>query len=261
MQLIEVDEDDDNERGLTKEEFKQYRRATGQLIWLNEQTSPDLSFDSLNMSYNNRSAKVKDLKEANKVIKKAKERKRVIKFTKLGSFDDLKILAHTDASYLTMENKTRSVSGKMIFLSNKNERNVSPIYWKSKTIAQVCKSAKSAETRSLDLCADDAIFLARAINEIYTGNKGRRQLKVTIKCDNKGVRDSLNSTHQVEEKMMRPIIENIKNMLTRKEIDRVDWVESKSCHADILTKKGPACVEQVLDIFRTGLNFNYTYTR
>ena len=167
------------------------------------------------MSYNNRKASIKNLKEANKVIKKAQESSSEIIFRPIGKFEDLKILAHTDASYRNVENKTRSVAGRIIYLSDKTENKLSPLGWKSKTIPQVCKSAKAAETRALDMCCDDAIFVARIVNEVYTGQKGNKQIDLTVKCDNKGVKESLESTHQIEEKLMRPLIEHIKGLLSR----------------------------------------------
>ena len=104
-----------------------YRKATGKILWLNEQTRPDLSYDSLLLSYQNKSAKVKDINEANKDVKKAKATECFVKFGRIGSFEDLKILAYTDASYLNMENKTRSTSGEIIFLSNKKKRLLFPL--------------------------------------------------------------------------------------------------------------------------------------
>ena len=80
--------------------------------------------------------------------------------------EKLKILAYCDASYCTVEERTRSVAGKMVFLSNENEKDVNPLYWKSKTIPQVSKSTKSAETRAMDAYADDAVDLARIIKQI-----------------------------------------------------------------------------------------------
>ena len=72
---------------------------------------PDLSFGSLSLSFNNKNAKVQNIFEA----------KKIIKFSKIGTFQDLKILTHTDASYMTMEQKSKSVAGKIIFLSNKDK--------------------------------------------------------------------------------------------------------------------------------------------
>ena len=165
-----------------------------------------------------------------------------------------KILAHTDASYLNIDNKVRSVGGKVVFLSNQEESQISPLYWKGKTIQQVCKSTKDAETRAFDSCADDAWFLAKVVNEIMTGKKGRDHLEVVIKCDNQGVRDSLNTTKQVENKKLRPIVQSIKDMLTRKEINQVDWIPSADCHADILTKKGKGSTDSLMEVLQTGKN-------
>ena len=195
-----------------------------------------------------------ELKIANKTIKKAKENDSRIKFSPVGPLEKIKVLVYSDASYLTIEGKAKSVAGKLIFLSSEDERVVSPLLWKSKTIPQVCKSAKSAETRAVDSATDDGLFLARSISEIYTGRKGRSQIPMIVKSDSKSLKDSLNSTKQVEEKMMRPVVQHIKDMITRREITSFDWVDSKSCHADILTKKSAGETEKVLNIIKTGKN-------
>ena len=154
----------------------------------------------------------------------------------MGNFNDLKILTHTDASHLTMEQKSRSVAGKIIFLSNKSETIVSPLHWKSKTIAQACTSAKAAETRAAYNSCDDTVGLARALMELYTGQRGEKQAETTIKCDSLSLNDTLFSTKQIEEKMLRPTILAMKQMLIRKQIGRFDWVESFDCFADVLSK-------------------------
>ena len=122
----------------------------------------------------------------------------------------------------------------------------------------MCKSAKSAETRAVDLSSDDGIFLAMSISEIYTGKKGKDQLPMVVKCDSQSLIDSLNSTKQVEEKLMRNIVQHLKDLITRKQILRVDWVDTNNCHADILTKKGARGCDKVLTILKTGRNMYTT---
>ena len=178
---------DDNERPLARPEFREFRKLTGQVLWVASQTRPDLAYDSLDMSYHNKDAKIKDVKNANKNIKKAKASESCIKFSRIGHQRDLKVLTYSDASYLTIENKTKSVGGKIIFLSSQDEQNLSPLTWKAKTIPQVCKSAKSAETRAVDLSSDDGIFLAMSISEIYTRKKGKDQLPMVVKCDSQSL--------------------------------------------------------------------------
>ena len=123
-------------------------------------------------------------------------------------------MTHTDASHMTIEQKTKSVSGRVIFLSNKDETKVSPLHWKSKTIVQACTSSKAAETRAAYMACDDTIGLARALMEIYTGKKGEKQVETTLKSDSKSLQDTLFSTKQIEEKMLRPTILAMKQMMT-----------------------------------------------
>ena len=197
------------------------------------------------------------MKEANKIVKQAKNERSQIKFGRIGKIEELKILAYSDAAHLNADDKCRGTSGRIIYLSNEDETRVSPLAWKSKTIPQVCKSAKAAETRALDICADEAIFVARVLNEIMTGKKGQtkeKQMRVTIKCDNMGLKQTLHSTHQIEEKMLRPIVQNIKDLLTKGFIESITWVPTEECQADLMTKKGSKCKEKVTEIIQTGDN-------
>ena len=141
LELIDVLEGDD-EKSLTKEEFRQFRGASGKLQWMAEMTRPDLSYDCLDMSCHGKDATETDLKTMDKVINTAKALKSTVKYSHIGKLDDLKILAVTDAAYLKLEQKTRSVMGRIIFLSNKEETKVVPLMWKSKCIPMVCKSGK-----------------------------------------------------------------------------------------------------------------------
>ena len=161
-----------------------------------------------------------------------------MKFSHIGGFKDLKILTYTDASHLTVEEKSKGVAGKIIFLSNKEETRVSPLHWKAKPITQACTSAKAAETRAAYFSCDDTIGLARAVKEVYTGIRGERQNETTLKSDSQSLEDTLFSTKQIEEKILRPTILAMKQMMTRKQIGRFDWVESADCLADIFTEKG-----------------------
>ena len=61
------------------------------------------------------------MKEANKIVKQAKNEKSQIKFGRIGEFEDLKILAYSDAAHLNADNKCRGTAGRIIYLSNANE--------------------------------------------------------------------------------------------------------------------------------------------
>ena len=56
--------------------------------------------------------------------------------------------------------------------------------------------------------------------------------------DNKSVEVNLRSTSSVEDKRLRRDLSLIKQMIERKEVEAVQWVEGQYQLADSLTKKG-----------------------
>ena len=250
-QVSIADENENVDKLLTKDEFKSFRGASGKLQWLAEMTRPDLTYDCLEMSSHGKDATKKELKAINKVMKKAKEHESLIRYSKVGEFEDLKILAVTDGAYLKLEQKTKSIMGRFLFLSNKEETKVVPLMWKSKSIPTVCKSAKDAETRAADKTIEDAIYVARCIREIYTGERGEAQIQVDVVTDSQPLIDSVNSSKQVENKLLRPIIKFMKQMLDAKMISSMRWCDTKVCVADMLTKSGSPLTKPVMNILRS----------
>lgn len=239
-----------NER-LSNQKFKEYRALTGQLSWAAENTRPDISFDARELSTKNKDATYEDLKYANKVLKKAQFEKDVtLKFSKLGDMKDLRIVAYTDSSYINAENKEKSVGGRVVVLSNTHGE-CNPIAWKSKTIQQVRKSVKSAETRSLERGLEDAIYLGRMIKEIYSGKVSEEQIPVEVKIDSKTLYDSLNSSKQVDEKTIRHLVSWIKQQIEEKAVQSIDWVRTEEQLADVFTKKN-AKTDAILSVIAEG---------
>ena len=105
------------EEPLTKTELKLYRKYTGKVNWLAENTQPDLSVWALNMSKRNTKANIGDLKKVNQIVKKVNIRQSKIKFSKVGRKEDLIIHAVGDASY---KSDGPSIGGCLIMLGNKN---------------------------------------------------------------------------------------------------------------------------------------------
>ena len=187
----------DNE-DLNKTEFKAYRGLTGQLNWVAKSSRPDRAFDTRHLATRNKNAKIADIKNANKILKKAQFEHVKVKYSKLGPWRDLKILTYTDSSFKNSEDMVKSVGGRVSFLAN-SQGMVSPLNWKSKTIQQVCKSVKSTETRSLEQGLEDSIYTSRIISEILTGKTGNH-IPVEHRIDSKTLRDSIFLTKPIEEK-------------------------------------------------------------
>ena len=70
IQIWKADKNED----LTKQEIKEYRKVTGKLSWLSNSTRPDMSFIALAMSKKHNSAKISDLRNVSRILKKIKER-------------------------------------------------------------------------------------------------------------------------------------------------------------------------------------------
>ena len=182
----------------------------------------------------NKNATMADVNKINKIVKKAKRKQSSVTFSRIGDFPDLKILGFGDASYRRMDDKNKSVEGRVILLSN--GRKASPLLWKSRKIPQVCDSTKTAETRAADKLIDDSIYLARMLNEIYSGEKSMKQIPVVIYSDSEPLIESIHSTKPVERKTIRHVIQGMKDNLSRGEVKEFRWVDTKMMLADILTK-------------------------
>ena len=243
------------DRLLTSAEMKVLRARVGEVLWLSLITRPDLSFDINKLSAEIPNARVKTLIDMNRIIKKAKNKKQVITFSRLGKIEEIVVRVYTDASYNNQDDQVRSTAGKVILLEHPESEKGCAISWKTKKIQRVCRSVKSAETRALDEGLDEAVHVARIVKEIYNGKidlKQPDQLPVLAKTDSKSVWENLNNTRQCEEKILRNTIAGIKELLELGVVRQVDWVPTNLQLADCLTKTClPVKSERLLDVIST----------
>ena len=162
---------------------------TGKLNWLANSTCPDLSYTTLAMSKKNNSAQIKDLRDISRVIKKAKERSSKMKFSRIGSKEDLMIVGIGDASF---KSDDKAIGGVLLFLTNTSMTRAAPIYWKSKTISRVCYSSKDVETINISKMMDDAVYAARQVETLYFGDY-RKRIKVRLFTDSEATLESIAS--------------------------------------------------------------------
>ena len=222
------------------EEKKEIRRVVGELLWVSLMTRPDLSFEVNSLSSNITKANIKDLKDARRLVEKAKSEPISLNFTRLGSKDKLKIRMFSDASFSNQDNKLRSTEGRVVLLENEASGKSNLFSWKTKKISRICRSVKGAETRALENGLDDAIHFARMVREIYDGHinlKDPKQINVEALTDNKGLWDNLHNSRQCDEKMLRNSVALMKEMMDNKEVKKIDWVDTTKMLADILTKR------------------------
>ena len=231
----------DNDKELTAKEIKVLRGKIGEILWISLMTRPDLAFDINRIASEVPKATVETLKDMNAIIRMAKGKNQVLRFTKLGNFSDLVVKVYTDASYNNQDGKTRSTEGRVVLLENPRTGLANVVSWKVKKIPRVCRSVKSAETRALEDGLDDAVHTARLISETYKGMINLRepmQIPVIAKTDSKSLWESVHNSRQCEEKLLRNTIAGIKQLIELKMLDSLEWVSTNDQLADCLTKKG-----------------------
>ena len=133
-------------------------------------TRPDLCFEVNRLSTNISIISIRELKDAKRLVKKAKAEPISLRFTKIGCMKDLRIQLYTDASFNNQDAKIRSTEGRVILLQNKKTLKANAFSWKTKKIARICRSVKGAETRALENGLDEAVHFSRMVREIFDGD-------------------------------------------------------------------------------------------
>ena len=82
--------------------------------------------------------------------------------------------------------------------------------------------------------AETSVYISHILSDLL----GTPQLDIHCFVDNKSLVDSLYSSHQVEEKRLRIDLAVLDNMMEKKEITDVQWVETNLQLANCLTKRG-----------------------
>ena len=215
---------------LNDEEVHKFRSVIGQLNWIGTQTRPDISYDVCSLSTMLNKCTVGDMIDANKVVKRVKtdQVRIVIPTLKNG----LNLICYSDASFANL-NDYGSQGGFIIFLAD-NEGNRCPVLWKSKKIRRIVKSTLAAETMALLEVAESAYYVRKIIEDIGI----IEEIPIYCYVDNKSLVEALRSLKKVDDKYLRINIACLKDMLERSDINKVEWVDTKSQLANCLTKKG-----------------------
>ena len=219
---------------LTEAELSELRRLVGSLNWVVRATRPDLSFDLIDLSTKFKTGKVEDLLRARKIIMNLKTASCKIFFPKL-DLSSLCFLVFTDASFANINDGQGSVGGQLVFLRDKSN-NACLVDWNAGKVKRIVRSTLAAESLSLVSGLENCIYHRMLLSELI----GRKPEKIQVKAiiDNKSCVEALRSSSQVDDKRLRIEIGSVKEMLQRRIIEEVSWVDGSEQLADVLTKKG-----------------------
>ena len=199
---------------LNSDEEHILRKVIGQANWLASQTRPDISFDVLNLSCDiNKNPVVSHLIEANKMILKIKNKESKLVFPNLGTVDDLKIVAFTDA-YANLPDGTSSAGGYVILLVGLNNH-ANTLSWASNKIKCIVKGTTAPEALSLVNDLEEAVYLQTIICNMF--NIHAREIPIEAIIDNKNLHSVIYSTKLISEKRLGIDIATIKEMLSQGE--------------------------------------------
>ena len=217
---------------LSEKERSEFKGLVGQLSWIAVNTRPDIAFDVCELSVAIKNATIMDLLRLNKVVERVTKDSVKVVFPKIKSLDTCHLECYTDAAFANLPN-SGSQGGLIVFLRDESGQRC-PIYWQSRKLKRVVKSTLAAETLALVEGAEVSFYIASILKEMT------RTKEIPIKCkvDNKSLVDALSSSKQVDDKRLRIDIAVLDDMLERKEINQVSWVDTKCQLADCLTKRG-----------------------
>ena len=236
-----------NEEELNKKEKRMLRGAVGQLNWIAFQTRPDMAFDACNTAVSLKNATFKDVKNANKSIRKAKTNEVKIEFKNIGDLKKGEIICYTDASFRNLKGES-SQGGHIIFL--KGSKTFSPITWQSKKIKRIVKSTLASEALALDDAADSCFYLKTLLQEITGQNSG---FPITLKTDSRNLYDAVHSTKTLEDRRLKIDICSLRQKLAKGEIQTIEWIRKDYQLADCLTKL-EAPTSKLIEVLRGSLH-------
>ena len=230
---------------LSEEERRVLKGFAGQLAWAANLSHPEICYAVRMASQNLETSTVGDVLTANKILRRLQNNMHQnISFVGLKDLRTCKIVVYCDASHSKKDDNV-SQEGHVIFLVDQ-WGNANVLRWCSKKVSRVVKSTIAAECLALLNAVETGYYLKKLIEDIMGFDN---DLKVVCFCDNKSIVDNLHSTHIVSDFRLRIDVAVVKDMICRKELNKVMWIETKNQLADCFTKLQPG--NNLLEVLRT----------
>ena len=248
LELMTPERAKQGDDSLTDIEKSQMRQIAGKVGWLGRGCRPDLVFPQVEMSTKFLNGTVQDLKQAIKVVRRAKEGANFFVVRDLGPVVNWTVELSTDASLSNLNEGVNSTGAYVVLIKN-NTGDCAPIYWASNKLRRVVDNTLAAECLSLVEGMKEATYIREVIEE--THNLKEKTVPVHAIVDNRSTVDAVHSTTQVTDKKLRRDVGNLKQQLRTGELSSVTWCPGKDQLADCLTKRGAPAWE-LLRVLQTG---------
>ena len=215
---------------VTPEERSSIKSACGKLLWVANNTRPDLSYDTCQMCCLGKSAVVGDISKINKLIRRAKQDSVKVKYPGLGDPNQWTVTVYCDASFANLPDGS-SQGGFIVFLTSPKNK-AAPMLWQSKKLQRITRSTLTSETVSMVEAVDAAFLLKKQVEEVL-GVKPH----IVVHTDNKSLYETVHTSKVLMDRSVRVSIGSLRQRVNRKEIT-VKWTSTSQQLADSLTKQG-----------------------
>jgi hypothetical protein len=248
----------EEESSLLPFEVSALRGLGGQIQWLGRQGHPRIGFRASRLASCYTNPKVKDLKEANSIIKAAKKvGSDTIQFKPNLEMETAIVIGVQDASFDNLKDNG-SQAGKLLLLADPaildgtdTLRNIATMEWSSNRIKRVVRATLAAEAYSAGESGEGIEYLRYFLAELFEPDwtvAGRDEIAerrtAALVTDARSLYDSLmKDNSSVKDRRLRlemSILKGIRNIVFK-------WVRSEQMIADELTKEVP---EEVHDYAR-----------
>ena len=128
-----------------------------------------------------------------------------------------------------------SQGGHLIFLVD-THGNCNLLSWQSKRIKRIVRCTLAAEAIAMVEGVEPALYISTLMRELCP--EIYKEIPIKIYTDNKSLHNALKSHKFVSDKRLRIDIGSLKEMLLKKEISQIHWVNKQNQLADCLTKIG-----------------------
>ena len=125
-------------------------------------------------------------------------------------------------------------------------------------IKRVAKSSLTAKTLALSEGVDSAYYISTLFAEIMHGNTDNHKLPIQAYIHNKSLIDELKWTNFVTDKRLFIDISSVKEIISNKQIKKVEWISTNKKLANCLTKQGSSFDELILTLQNGKLTMELT---
>ena len=146
------------------------------MVLLSNQTRPDISYDVCVLATRLKEATVKDILEANKIVRKVMSHSIKLCYQNLDPSECLKFVTFTGAAYANLIDEG-SQEAYFIFLVGENGA-CNLISWQSRRIKRIVKSTLAA------LALGATVYVSSLFTEIYYGTSDFKRIPIEAVIDN-----------------------------------------------------------------------------